>query len=162
MVQSGVGARGLMQLMPGTARDVARYLDIPYSRDRLTADPVYNARLGTAYLDELLEMFDGNILMAAAGYNAGPGRPLRWMEEHGDPRRGAIDVVDWIEHIPFNETRNYVMRVAESVVVYRARLTGATGPVSLSADLVATPGHRRSAVKGTYIRPEPRPNPLTD
>ena len=162
VVQSGVGARGLMQLMPGTARDVARYLDIPYSRDRLTADPVYNARLGTAYLDELLEMFDGNILMTAAGYNAGPGRPLRWMEEHGDPRRGAIDVVDWIEHIPFNETRNYVMRVAESVVVYRARLTGGTGPVSLSAELVATPGHRRSAEKGTYIRPEPRPNPLTD
>lgn len=163
-VMSGVGARGLMQLMPATAREVARYLEIPYSRDRLIADPVYNARIGTAYLDELMALFDGNTLMVAAGYNAGPGRPLRWMEERGDPRRGEIDVIDWIEHIPFDETRNYVMRVAESLPIYRARLSGQAGRIGLSAELIAMPGHQRKAVRGVIAlsRPRPRPTPLTD
>lgn len=161
-VMSGVGARGLMQLMPGTARDVARYLELPYSRDRLISDPDYNARLGTAYLDELMQTFDGNMVMVAAGYNAGPGRPIRWMAERGDPRRGAADIVDWIEHIPFDETRNYVMRVTESLPVYRARLSGNLEPVRLSSELVAIPGHRRQALKGEILRPRPRPDPLTD
>jgi soluble lytic murein transglycosylase len=162
IVQSGVGARGLMQVMPGTARDVAQYLELPYSLDRLTSDPAYNARLGTAYLDELMATFRGNILMVSAGYNAGPGRPLRWMDERGDPRRGNIDVVDWIEHIPFDETRNYVMRVAESLPIYRARISGTTGPLALTAELTATPGHERGAVKGDFKRPRARPQPLTD
>ena len=156
-VQSGVGARGLMQLMPATAKAVAKYLDIPYSRERLMTDPPYNARLGTAYLDELMEIFGGNIVMVSAGYNAGPGRPIRWMKERGDPRRGEIDIVDWIEHIPFDETRNYVMRVAESLPVYRARLTGQTGPVTLSDELIARPGHERLAQKGEVTRPRARP-----
>ncbi|MEQ9039897.1 MAG: transglycosylase SLT domain-containing protein [Silicimonas sp.] len=162
VVMSGVGARGLMQLMPGTAQDVARYLELPYSRDRLISDPTYNARLGTAYLDELMATFDGNVVMVSAGYNAGPGRPIRWMAEYGDPRRGAADIVDWIEHIPFDETRNYVMRVAESLPVYRARITGEVEPLTLSKDLVAMPGHRRQALKGVIVRPRPRPQPLTD
>lgn len=162
VVMSGVGARGLMQLMPGTAKDVARYLELPYSVNRLVTDPAYNARLGTAYLDELMATFRGNIVMVSAGYNAGPGRPMRWMKERGDPRSGAIDIVDWIEHIPFDETRNYVMRVAESLPVYRALISGETGPVTLTAELVATPGHRRQALKGDFIRPRPRPQPLTD
>lgn len=162
VVMSGVGARGMMQLMPGTARDVARYLDLPYHRDRLTSDPAYNARLGTAYLDELMARFDGNIVMVSAGYNAGPGRPIRWMRERGDPRRGEIDMIDWIEHIPFDETRNYVMRVAESLPVYRARLTGEVAPLTLSQDLIAMPGHTRQAVKGEIVRPRARPQPLTD
>lgn len=160
-VQSGAGARGLMQLMPTTAKAVASYLNIPYSKQRLTSDPPYNARLGTAYLDELMEIFDGNIVMVAAGYNAGPGRPIRWMRQRGDPRRAEIDIVDWIEHIPFDETRNYVMRVAESLPVYRARLTGETGPVSLSEELIARPGHVRLAQKGAITRPRARPI-LTD
>ncbi|NNE79970.1 MAG: lytic transglycosylase domain-containing protein [Silicimonas sp.] len=162
VVQSGAGARGLMQLMPATAKAVARDLQIPYSRDRLITDPAYNARLGTAYLDELMEIFDGNVVMVAAGYNAGPGRPIRWMKARGDPRRGAIDMVDWIEHIPFDETRNYVMRVAESLPVYRARESGVTGPVTLSQELIARPGHRRLAQKGEFKRPRARPAPLTD
>ena len=162
VVQSGVGARGLMQLMPGTAKEVAGYLEIPYSKARLTSDPAYNARLGTTYLDELMSVFDGNVVMVSAGYNAGPGRPLRWMNENGDPRRGVVDVVDWIEHIPFNETRNYVMRVAESLPVYRARMTGQVAPLTLSQELIAMPGHRRQAKKGEFIRPRPRPAPLTD
>jgi len=162
VVQSGVGARGLMQLMPATAKAVARDLQIPYDRDRLTSDPYYNARLGTAYLDELMEIFDGNVVMTAAGYNAGPGRPIRWMNQRGDPRQGAIDIVDWIEHIPFDETRNYVMRVAESIPVYRARLDGQTAPVRMTELLTARPGHQRSAMKGTFLRPKSRPQPLTD
>lgn len=160
-VESGAGARGLMQLMPATAKAVADYLDIPYSKQRLTTDPPYNARLGTAYLDELMEVFSGNVVMVAAGYNAGPGRPIRWMKQRGDPRTGEIDIVDWIEHIPFDETRNYVMRVAESLPVYRARLTGETGPVTLSEELIARPGHVRLAQKGTITRPRARPV-LTD
>lgn len=162
VVMSGVGARGLMQLMPGTAKDVATYLELPYSKDRLISDPAYNARLGTAYLDELMAIFDGNIVMVSAGYNAGPGRPLRWMDEAGDPRLGEGDIVDWIEHIPFDETRNYVMRVAESLPVYRARLSGQVEPLRLTEELVGMPGHRRQAQKGTIIRPRARRVPLTD
>ncbi|MCV6591892.1 MAG: lytic transglycosylase domain-containing protein [Silicimonas sp.] len=157
-VQSGAGARGLMQIMPGTAKAVADYLEIPYSQARLITDPPYNARLGTAYLDELMAMFDGNMVMVSAGYNAGPSRPIRWMKERGDPRRDAVDVIDWIEHIPFNETRNYVMRVTESLPVYRARLTGELGPVRLRQELVARPGHERQALKGRMQRPRPRPD----
>ena len=160
VVTSGAGARGLMQLMPATAKAVARYLKVPYSRDRLTAEPAYNARLGTAYLDELMEIFSGNVVMVSAGYNAGPGRPMRWMKQRGDPRRGEIEIVDWIEHIPFNETRNYVMRVAESLPVYRARLTGQTEPFSFTAELTAMPGHTRNARKGVFIRPRARPQLL--
>ena len=122
VVSSGVGAGGLMQLMPGTAQDVTRELGIRYSRDRLFADPSYNARLGTAYLAGLERRFGENPVLVSAGYNAGPGRPLRWMDQRGDPRSAQIDVIDWIEMIPFDETRNYVMRTAESLPVYRARL----------------------------------------
>ncbi len=161
-VTSGVGARGLMQVMPATARAVAGSLDIPYSASRLLEDAQYNARIGTAYLDELMFMFNGNFVMVSAGYNAGPGRPQAWMESLGDPRLGDMDVVDWIEHIPFNETRNYVMRVAESVVVYRARLTGQPQPMNLSQELIAMPGHKRSAAIGLQLRPRARPSPLTD
>ena len=160
-VTSGAGARGLMQLMPATAQAVARDLDIRYSRDRLLTDPAFNARLGTAYLDELMVTFDGNVVMTAAGYNAGPGRPIRWMKRFGDPRRGQVDIVDWIEHIPFDETRNYVMRVAESLPVYRARLTGDAG-LSLSEELIARPGHTRSAEKGEFVRPRARPDILAE
>ena len=123
-VQSGVGARGLMQIMPRTGRDVANRLGrgSEHSTERLTSDPVYNAELGAAYLSTLARRFSGNVIMMSAGYNAGPSRPDRWMEVYGDPRRGQIDIVDWIEHIPFRETRNYVMRVSESLPVYRAQL----------------------------------------
>ena len=151
-----------MQLMPATAAGVAAYLELPFSLSRLTRDPAYNARLGTAYLDEMLALFDGNVVMVSAAYNAGPARPLRWMRDRGDPRQGRLDVIDWIEHIPFNETRNYVMRVAESLPVYRARLTGQVEEISLSQELIATPGHERQAVKGEIKRPRARPEVLTD
>lgn len=134
-VVSGVGARGLMQLMPGTAKDMAKRLDMPYSKSRLTEDPTYNTRLGSEYLAKLIEDFNGNPVLIAVGYNAGPGRSRSWSERFGDPRAASTDIVDWIEHIPFRETRNYVMRVTESLPVYRARLTGKTEPMRLSKEL---------------------------
>ncbi|MCI2399747.1 lytic transglycosylase domain-containing protein [Aliiroseovarius subalbicans] len=134
-VVSGVGARGLMQLMPGTASDMAARLDMEYSRPRLTSDPAYNTRLGSEYLALLIEQFGGNPVLISAGYNAGPSRSRRWSEQFGNVRAGSTDIVDWIEHIPFRETRNYVMRVTESLAVYRARLTGKTAPITLSREL---------------------------
>ncbi|KAF0677303.1 lytic transglycosylase domain-containing protein [Profundibacterium mesophilum] len=134
-VSSGVGASGLMQLMPGTAQDVARLLGLPYSKERLFSDPSYNATLGSAYLAGLINRFGNNPILVAAGYNAGPGRPMRWMKERGDPRGARVDMIDWIEHIPFDETRNYVMRVAESLPVYRARLEGRVRPLDFSAEI---------------------------
>ena len=136
-VASHVGAQGLMQLMPGTARDVARELGLPFSHARLTADPAYNARLGSAYLLGLERRFGRNVPLVAAGYNAGPGRPARWSSERGDPRASEVDAVDWIEHIPFDETRNYVMRVMESVPIYRMRLAGRVEPLRVSQELKA-------------------------
>ncbi len=135
-VVSGAGAQGLMQLMPGTAKDVARDLGITHSRSRVLSDWAYNAQLGSEYLAKLVKRFDGNVIMVSAGYNAGPGRPVRWMEEYGDPRQPGADIIDWIEHIPFRETRNYVMRVAESLPVYRARLGKDPLPVPFSEELV--------------------------
>jgi len=137
-VISGAGARGFMQLMPGTAREVAGDLGLDYDAGRLLTDPAYNATLGSTYLAGLSETFDGNVVMMSAGYNAGPSRPLRWMEIFGDPRTGAVDIIDWIEFIPFNETRNYVMRVAESLPVYRARLGRDPHPVPFSKELVGS------------------------
>ena len=133
--RSPVGALGLMQVMPATAKRVARALDIGFSETRLASDWQYNARIGTAYLAQMLERFDGSVLLAAAAYNAGPGRADRWIRDYGDPRLASVDTVDWIESIPFRETRNYVMRVLEAQYVYRARLSGEVGPLTLSAEL---------------------------
>ena len=133
--ESPVGALGLMQVMPATAKGVAKRLDIAYSRDRLASDWQYNARIGTAYLDEMLRRYDGSYVLAAAAYNAGPHRADRWIQDYGDPRSPNIDTIDWIETIPFNETRNYVMRIAESVYVYRTRISGQAQPITLSREL---------------------------
>ncbi|NUH66707.1 lytic transglycosylase domain-containing protein [Sulfitobacter sp. S0837] len=139
-VQSGVGARGLMQIMPATARDVARDLGLSqlHTTDRLNADPDYNARLGATYLSQMAGMFDGNVAMMSAAYNAGPSRPRRWMNTYGDPRKGEIDIVDWVEMIPFRETQNYVMRVTESLPVYRARLGKDPLPIPFSEELIGS------------------------
>ena len=134
-VISPAGARGLMQLMPGTAQKMAKQIGVGYSRERLTSDWKYNARLGTAYLAAMLEEFDGSYILAFAAYNAGPNRARRWVEQNGDPRDDRVDQVDWIEHIPFRETRNYVMRVMESLHVYRARIQGRTPKLRLLRDL---------------------------
>lgn len=135
VVRSGAGALGLMQLMPATAREVAGGLGVmgAHSTIRLTQDPVYNATLGAQYLAELEDRFGQNVIMMSAAYNAGPSRPERWMEDYGDPRGGTLEeMIDWIEGIPFRETRNYVMRVSESLPVYRARLGKDPLPVPFS------------------------------
>ncbi|MBL3571382.1 lytic transglycosylase domain-containing protein [Rhodovulum visakhapatnamense] len=136
-VASGAGALGLMQLMPTTAKAMADELSVRYSSSALTADPSYNARLGAAYLAHLVEEFGPNPVLVAAAYNAGPSRAHRWVSEQGDPRAAGVDVIDWIELIPFTETRNYVMRVTEALPIYRARLAGQTGAVTLSKELKA-------------------------
>ncbi|WP_187429359.1 lytic transglycosylase domain-containing protein [Roseobacter fucihabitans] len=139
-VQSGVGARGLMQIMPATGREVAASMGraSQHSTERLISDPTYNAELGAAYLEELAHRFRGNVVMMSAGYNAGPSRPDRWMITFGDPRKGEIDMIDWIEHIPFRETRNYVMRVTESLPIYRARLGKDPLPQPFSEELTGS------------------------
>jgi soluble lytic murein transglycosylase len=134
-VVSPAGARGLMQVMPETAKMMASRNGMPYEAGRLTRDPGYNAALGSAYLKQLVEEFGPSIALIASGYNAGPGRPRAWIEQFGDPRRPDVDVVDWVEMIPFAETRTYVMRVSESVVIYRAKLKGQVGPVDLTEEL---------------------------
>ncbi|MCC3305057.1 lytic transglycosylase domain-containing protein [Sneathiella sp. HT1-7] len=126
---SWAGARGLMQLMPGTAKQVSRKLNVNYSKPLLTADPSYNAMLGSAYLASLIEKFNGSYVLAIASYNAGPANVSRWLKQWGDPRSGDIDMVDWIELIPFSETRNYVQRVIENLQVYRERLAEEDGSV---------------------------------
>ncbi|MBU2956372.1 lytic transglycosylase domain-containing protein [Paracoccus sp. C2R09] len=131
---SHVGAQGLMQLMPGTAEQMAARTGLPYDLPRLSRDAAYNARLGSAYLTGLSDRFGPSVALIASGYNAGPGRPIRWLEQFGDLRDDA-DPVDWVELIPFDETRNYVMRVAEALPVYRARIHGKPAPVVTRWDL---------------------------
>lgn len=121
---SRVGARGLMQLMPATAKSTARSLGLDYDLGSLIARPDYNVRLGSTYLKQMVDRFDGHYIKAIASYNAGPGRVVRWVAEHGDPSDPSVDVIDWIERIPFSETRNYVQRVLEALHVYRERLAG--------------------------------------
>ncbi len=133
--RSSVGALGLMQVMPATAKSVASGLGIAYSQDRLATDWQYNATIGNAYLDQMLKRYSGSTLLAAAAYNAGPHRADRWIRDYGDPRSPNIDAVDWIETIPFNETRNYVMRVNESLFTYRARISGRTPALNLAQAL---------------------------
>ena len=133
--QSGAGARGLMQLLPRTARNVAKELKIKYARGQLTADPQLNLKLGQAYLANLLSAFEGSYVLALAAYNAGPARARRWMRMHGNPRDEAVDAIDWIEMIPIEETRNYIQRVMEGVQVYRGRLNGMELALNLERDL---------------------------
>jgi soluble lytic murein transglycosylase len=133
-VRSGADARGMMQLLPSTASIVARRMGVGYSASMLY-EPDYNMRLGSSFLGQLVNQFSGSYVMAAAGYNAGPGRPAAWVNMCGDPRAGSTDPLDFIECIPFSETRNYVMRVLENMTVYRAKANGGSAPITLSQDL---------------------------
>ncbi|WP_181705580.1 lytic transglycosylase domain-containing protein [Chthonobacter rhizosphaerae] len=121
---SSAGALGLLQLMPGTAQATARALGVSYSKGKLTTDPGYNATLGAAHLRELVDAYGGSYILTFAAYNAGSRRVNEWIQRFGDPRDGRIDPVDWIEMIPYGETRNYVQRVTENLQVYRERLDG--------------------------------------
>ena len=131
---SHAGARGLMQLMPGTAREQAGKMGLSYDAGRLTTDTSYNTQLGSGYFQRIFGIY-GSYPLAIAAYNAGPGNVNKWLRANGDPRTGAIDMVEWIEAIPYQETRNYVQRVLENAVVYdlmnppRAK---SRGPANLS------------------------------
>lgn len=127
---SPAGARGLMQLMPGTAASVARQIGATVTLVALVADPTRNMQLGSAYVRELLDRYGGVLPLVFAAYNAGPNRVDQWLAQNGDPRVGPVDMVDWIELIPFAETRNYVQRVLENVTVYRAHRGEATPTLS--------------------------------
>jgi soluble lytic murein transglycosylase len=118
---SGAGAKGLMQMLPSTAAVTARRAGVDFDYARLIVDPAFNTQLGAALLGQLIEDQRGSRELAFAAYNAGPGRVTQWIAAHGDPRDGAVDLVDWIERIPFDETRDYVERVSENLGVYRQR-----------------------------------------
>lgn len=119
---SSAGAQGLMQVMPGTAKETARKIGLEYSKSRLTTDAAYNALIGSTYLAAQLQRYEGSLVLAAAAYNAGPGNANKWIESFGDPRSSSVDPVVWVEMIPLEETRKYVKRVLGNYVVYRARL----------------------------------------
>jgi soluble lytic murein transglycosylase len=131
---SGAGAKGLMQLLPSTAASTARRAGVAFDYARLLVDPAFNTQLGAAFLGQVLEDESGSDALAFAAYNAGGGRVAQWIAAHGDPRTGSADLVDWIERIPYDETRDYVERVSENLSVYRQRLADeppAPTPMSL-------------------------------
>jgi soluble lytic murein transglycosylase len=121
-VISHAGARGLMQLMVGTAREQAGKMGLGFDSYRLISDPSYNVTLGSAYFQRMLNIWNGNVPLAVASYNAGSGNVGKWVRQYGDPR-GQVDVIKWIEAIPFTETRGYVQRVIENSVVYDSMRT---------------------------------------
>jgi soluble lytic murein transglycosylase len=132
---SHAGARGMMQLMPGTARETAGKIAMSYRPDALTSDITYNVHLGSTYFKSMLRYFGGSYPLAVAAYNAGPGNVNKWLRANGDPRNGGIPMIEWIEAIPIYETKNYVQRVLENAVMYdqlnpsRANFRSAT-PIS--------------------------------
>ena len=120
--KSPANAVGLMQMTPEAGRDTAKRFGVSYDWDRMVSDPVYNTQMGAAELSALLSEYKGSHIMTFAGYNAGRGRVRDWIKAYGDPRDPKVDAVDWVERIPFSETRNYVQRVMENLAVYRARV----------------------------------------
>jgi len=133
--KSRARAMGLMQLMPRTAKKVAKQLRVKFHRSRLTRDPAYNMKLGQSYMAEMLAGFNNSYVLALAAYNAGPNRAKRWVKAFGDPRDPEVDTIDWVEMIPFEETRNYVQRVLENLQVYRSRLADKEVALRLDDDL---------------------------
>ncbi|PTM43652.1 lytic transglycosylase domain-containing protein [Bosea sp. 124] len=123
---SHAGARGLMQMMPATARETARRANLPFDWPRLGRDALYSAQMGAAHLNDLLKEWRGSYILTFAAYNAGSGNVRKWIDAYGDPRKPEVDAVDWVERIPFYETRNYVQRVMENLQVYRQRLNQRT------------------------------------
>jgi soluble lytic murein transglycosylase len=125
--KSPANAVGLMQVTPEAGRDTAKRFGVAYDWERMVSDPVYNTQMGAAELSALLKEYSGSHIMTFAGYNAGRGRVQQWVKQYGDPRDPNVDAIDWVERIPFAETRNYVQRVMENLQVYRVRFdTGAS------------------------------------
>jgi len=117
--RSSKGARGLMQVMPSTGKIVSNNLNIKFDKNKLSNNATYNIMIGSKYFYELVRQYNGSIILAIAGYNAGPTNVKKWLKDYGDPRINEIDFINWIEFIPFNETRNYVQRVLENYIVYQ-------------------------------------------
>jgi soluble lytic murein transglycosylase len=136
--KSSANAVGLMQVTPGAGRDTAKRFGVSYDWNRLVSDPAYNTQMGAAELAGLLTDYRGSYVMTFAGYNAGRGRVQQWVAQHGDPRDPKVDAVDWVERIPFSETRNYVQRVMENLQVYRARFGASTATVEPNLHRTAT------------------------
>lgn len=132
---SPAGAHGMMQIMPGTAKLIARQHKVVYDRGRLTRDPAYNVALGVAHLHDLLQSYNGSYVLTLVAYNAGPGRAREWIADFGDPRSHNVDVIDWVENIPFAETRRYVQRILASMQIFRHRLHKGRSNVRLVQDL---------------------------
>lgn len=132
---SHASAHGIMQMINATAKATARKAKIPYRKSWLTTNPEYAAKLGAQHLHDLLRKYDGSYIMTAVAYNAGPHRVKTWVRTYGDPRKGEIDPIDWLEAIPYSETRNYVHRVLENLQVYRARLNNNQHELQLVHDL---------------------------
>lgn len=166
--KSTAGALGLMQLIPASAEATARAHGLDYTAGALIADPQYNMRVGQAHLADLLSEFNGSYVLAIASYNAGHNNVRKWIGIYGDPREKNVDPVDWLELIPFGETRNYVQRVLESIGIYRNRLTGGDQKLTILADLYRprTPdaqqlNYQPPASSGAEI-PLPKPSPRHD
>ena len=145
---SKANALGLMQVLPGTAKMVAKKNGVAFDQKRLLSDPVYNVQIGAAELGSQLERYRGSYILTFAAYNAGPGRVREWIGRYGDPRDPQIDPIDWVERIPFQETRIYVQRILENMQVYRIRFGGPRG-LMIEADL------RRGSISQLGRRPRP-------
>jgi soluble lytic murein transglycosylase len=124
-----------MQIMPRTAKAIARQHKVRYRRSALTKDPSYNVMLGVAHLGDLLADYNGSYILTLVAYNAGGGRVRNWTREFGDPRTKEVDAIDWVERIPFTETRNYVKKILNGVQIFRSRLNGPNEALRLVEDL---------------------------
>jgi soluble lytic murein transglycosylase len=133
-VVSSANAMGLMQVTPAAGRHIARKFGITYDQKRLLNDTVYNVQMGAAEIGDVVDRYRGSYILAFAAYNAGSGRVKEWIERYGDPRDSQMDAIDWVERIPFSETRNYVQRVMENLQVYRVRFGGGS-KLLIEADL---------------------------
>ena len=136
--KSAANAVGLMQVTPEAGRDTAKRFGLTYDWNKMVSDPVYNTQMGAAELSALMSEYRGNQIMTFAGYNAGRGRVRDWVKAYGDPRDPKVDPVDWVERIPFSETRNYVQRVIENLAVYRVRFDDITTSAAKTDARIAT------------------------
>ncbi|GGI25581.1 lytic transglycosylase domain-containing protein [Bradyrhizobium guangdongense] len=152
--KSSANAVGLMQVTPEAGRDTAKRFGVTYDWDRMVSDPVYNTQMGAAELSALMSEYRGNQIMTFAGYNAGRGRVRDWVQAHGDPRDPNVDPVDWVERIPLSETRNYVQRVMENVLVYRARFEGSGAVAGKSDQRVVTQDSSAKATPVGFVGPQ--------
>ncbi len=151
---SGAGARGILQVMKGTASHVCHVYKIKCSHKRLASDPSYNTMIASAYVADRMAEFSGSYVLGLSSYNAGPGRTRQWIREFGDPRKAGVDPIDWIERIPIEETRRYVAKVLSNIQIYRARLGEEGNALRLEQDL--------SRAREASLSPKRKPGPRTD